>query len=527
MPELFDVHTPPDAWRIFSAAFQPAVRRERVAVIEALGRVLAVELAAPHDLPSFPRSTVDGYAVAGHDTHGASDSLPAYLEVVGEALMGQAAAVALDEGQCAIVHTGGMLPADADAVVMVEHTQKIRGSEGQRVRTSDQPANLPPHQSTFPPYTIEVYRAVAAGQNVIQVGEDVRQGEMVLPAGHVVRPQDIGGLLALGILEIDVAARPKVAILSQGDEVTPPDQEPGPGQVRDINSYTLAALAQQAGGQALTYPVAPDRLEALQAAAAQALAAADMLVLSAGSSVSVRDMTAQVVDGLGQPGILVHGVSVKPGKPTILAICDGKPVFGLPGNPVSAMVIFDLFVAPAIRRQLGAAEPRKNLMQARLARNIASATGREDIVQVRLEVRPGSVGDRPEQARPGSVGARPEQARPGSVGARPEQVRPGSVGDRPEQARPGSVGDRPEQVRPGSVGDRPEQVRPGSVGDRPEQVRPGSVGDRPEQTLWAVPVLGKSNLIYTLIRSEGIVRVPQDSNGIAQGDWVTVELHGK
>ncbi len=439
MPELFDVHTPPDAWRKFSAVFQPTVRTERVPTIDALGRVLAAGLVAPHDLPSFPRSTVDGYAVAAQDTHGASDSLPAYLEVVGEAPMGQAAAIALDEGQCAIVHTGGMIPSDADAVVMIEHTQRVRESAGQRAGAPNQSTNLPTDQSTFSPYTIEVYRPVAAGQNVIQVGEDVRQGEAVLPAGHVIRPQDIGGLLALGIVEIDAAVRPRVAILSQGDEVVPPEREPGPGQVRDINSHTLAALARQAGAEAITYPIVPDRLEALQAAAAQALAEADVLVMSAGSSVSVRDMTAEVIDGLGRPGILVHGVSVKPGKPTILAVCNGKPVFGLPGNPVSAMVIFELFVTPTIRSLLGAGETRKTRVPARLARNIASASGREDIVQVRLEARAGSVGDHPE--------------------------------------------------------------------------------------LWAVPVLGKSNLIYTLIRAEGIVRVPLDSNGIAQGEWVTVELH--
>ncbi len=438
MPELFDVHTPPDAWRVFSAAFQPVVRSQRIAVVDALGRVLAADLAAPHDLPNFPRSTVDGYAVAAQDTHGASDSLPAYLEVVGEVLMGRAAAVAIDEGQCAIVHTGGMIPADANAVVMVEHTQRVSAAADFSTRQS----------ADFASYTIEVYRPVAAGQNVIQVGEDVREGELVLAAGHRVRAQDIGGLLALGIVEVEVAARPRVAILSQGDEVVPPEEEPGPGQVRDINSHTLAALARLAGAEAVTFPVVPDRLEALQAAAAQALAQADVLVMSAGSSVSVRDMTAQVIDGLGRPGLLVHGVSVKPGKPTILAVCDGKPVFGLPGNPVSAMVIFDLFVTPTIGSLLGAGEARKARVPALLARNIASATGREDIVQVRLESRTGSVGP--------------------SGGLRT---------------------------------------------------------DRPETELWAVPVLGKSNLIYTLIRSEGVVRVPLDSNGIAQGEWVMVDLH--
>ena len=480
MPELFDVHTPPDAWRKFAEAFQPTVRSERIPVVDALGRVLTCDLASPHDLPSFPRSTVDGYAVAAQDTHGASDSLPAYLEVVGEVSMGQAAAVALDEGHCAIVHTGGMIPADADAVVMVEHTQRIgqgnEGNEGKEGKEgkeenlpdagADQSPNLPISQSTFSPYTIEVYRPAAAGQNVIQIGEDVRQGEAVLAAGHAIRPQDIGGLLALGIVEIDVAVRPRVAILSQGDEVVSPDQAPGPGQVRDINSHTLAALARQAGAEAITYPIVPDRLEALEAAAARALAEADMLVMSAGSSVSVRDMTAQVIDGLGRPGILVHGVSVKPGKPTILAVCDGKPVFGLPGNPVSAMVIFELFVIPTIRQLLGAgldqspshpmtqsAAVRKTRVPARLARNLASASGREDIVQVRLELRP----------------------------------RNDFSSEKSHFSQP--------------------------------------TPSHPDAELWAVPVLGKSNLIYTLIRSEGVVRIPLDSNGIAQGEWVMVELH--
>ncbi len=454
-------------------AFQPTVRRERIAVIDALDRVLAADLTAPHDLPSFPRSTVDGYAVAAQDTHGASDSLPAFLEVVGEVPMGQAAAVALDEGQCVLVHTGGMIPDNADAVVMVEHTQRIgggegkeregrKGNEGNAAGASANPtSNHPITQSPgFLSYTIEVYRPVAAGQNVIQIGEDVRRDEAVLAAGHVIRPQDIGGLLALGIVAVDVAVRPRVAILSQGDEVVPPEQEPGPGQVRDINSHTLAALARQAGAEAITLPIVPDRLEALQAAAAQALAQADVLVMSAGSSVSVRDMTAQVIDGLGRPGILVHGVSVKPGKPTILAVCDGKPVFGLPGNPVSAMVIFELFVTPTIHQMLGANKTRKSRVPARLARNIASASGREDIVQVRLEARPPSSG-------PNTVGRVPSGWFP--IGAAPYRD--------------------------------------------------------PDIELWAVPVLGKSNLIYTLIRSEGVVRIPLDSNGIAQGEWVMVELH--
>ena len=262
MPELFDVHTPPDAWNKFVAQFQPTVRAQRIDVIHGLGRVLAAPLTSPADLPSFPRSTVDGFAVAALETYGASASLPALLEVVGEVAMGEAAAVALSDGQCALVHTGGMIPADADAVVMVEHTRRINDPSAQSTNLSTD--QIPAHS----PYTIEVYRPVAVGQNVIQIGEDVRRGDLILSAGHQLRPQDLGGLLALGIVEADVAQRPRVAILSQGDEVVAPQAEPGPGQVRDINSYTLAALTERAGAEPLTFAIVPDRLAALQYAAA-------------------------------------------------------------------------------------------------------------------------------------------------------------------------------------------------------------------------------------------------------------------
>ncbi len=409
MTELFTVLTPPEAWRKLREHWQPQIIPEHVPTRDALDRVLAAPLAAPHDLPTFPRATVDGYAVRAADTYGASASLPAYLNLAGEVAMGQSAGVHLGVGQAVVVHTGGMIPPGADAVVMIEHTQVVDGQN------------------------IEVYRPVAVGENVIQVGEDVRAGQALFPAGHRLRPQDIGGLLALGLTRIEVARQPRVAILSQGDEVVPPEAKPGPGQVRDINSYTLAALARRAGGEPLLkWGILPDRLEALEAAARDAHAQADLVVFTAGSSVSVRDMTAQVIGGLGTPGILVHGVSVKPGKPTILAVCAGKPVFGLPGNPVSAMVIFQLFVAPAIALLLGAETPPERSVPARLARNIASQTGREDYVPVRLVQRDGAT--------------------------------------------------------------------------------------------WAEPVFGKSNLIYTLVRADGLVQIPLDSNGLSEGERVEVRL---
>ena len=409
MSEFFTVRTPAEAHGLLHQHFAATVRTEHIATAHALDRVLAQTITSPQDLPNFVRSTVDGYAVNAADTYGASPGLPAWLTVVGEVPMGQSSNIELQLGDAALVHTGGMLPPGATAVVMVENTQMVDAQ------------------------SIEVLKPVAAGENLVQIGEDVRTGEPVLAPGRQIRPQDIGALLALGITEITVAQPPRVAILSTGDEVVPPAQTPQPGQVRDINSYTLAALTRRAGGEPILCGIAPDDRAALEEMARQALAQADMLVLSAGSSVSYRDMSVEIIDGLGQPGVLVHGVSVRPGKPTIVAVCNGKPVFGLPGNPVSAMVIFDLLVAPTIQQMLGALAAPQKQVQARLARNVASAAGREDYVQVRLEQR--------------------------------------------------------------------------------------------ENELWAVPVFGKSNLIYTLVHAQGSIKIPLDAGGIYENEWVTVFLY--
>jgi molybdopterin molybdotransferase len=422
MAEFLKLLTAEDAWELFRATYVPSLATEPCRVADALDRTLAEDARAPHDLPTFVRSTVDGYAVRAADTFGASAGMPAYLDVVGEAPMGARTDIALGHGEAVLVHTGGMIPAASDAVVMIEHTNRL---------TSPLLGGSQPRPG-FTGYTIEVYRPVAVDENCIQIGEDVHAGETVLRAGHTLRPQDLGGLLAFGIVKVSVARRPRVAILSQGDEVVPPEQEPGPGQVRDINSYTLAAFVHRAGGVALTYPIVPDRQEALDAAAAAALAEADVLVLTAGSSVSYRDLTANTINSLGRPGVLVHGVAVRPGKPTILAVCNGKPVFGLPGNPVSCINIFQLFVRPTIRMLLGAGPLPVRTIEARLVRNVPAASGRADFVRVRLEERDGEV--------------------------------------------------------------------------------------------WAVPVFGKSNLIYTLVRSDGVFPVPLDSNGIPAGARVTVTL---
>jgi molybdopterin molybdotransferase len=406
--ELFNVRTPPDGLRVLLDHLTPNRSTEQIATAGGLDRVLAEDVRSPSDLPSFPRSTMDGFAVRASSSFGATEGLPAYLTVVGEVLMGQAPELELGPGECARIATGGMLPAGADAVIMVEQTQVVG------------------------PETIEALRAVAPGENVVQIAEDIHTGEPILPRGHTLRPQDLGGLVALGITQVSVARRLRVGILSGGDELVPPEQTPGPGQIRDINSTTLAALVNRAGHTPWLVGLVPDEESALTEAARRGLADSDVLILSAGSSVSTRDMTAQVVDTLGRPGVLVHGVSLKPGKPTILAVCDGKPVFGLPGNPVSCIVTFDLFVAPTLAYLSGAQRPPRRTLTARLARNVASAPGREDYVQVRLEQRDGMVE--------------------------------------------------------------------------------------------AVPVFGKSNLIFTLIRADGMLHVPLDSGGLSAGELVEVVL---
>jgi len=362
MPEFLELMSPGEALsRWFIALGEPYIESEEVDTIRSLGRVTADAVHAPYPLPAFTRSTVDGYAVRAADTFGASDSLPAYLNLAGEVPMGSQPLFTLKPGQTALIHTGGMLPENADAVVMLEYTQSTRPGE------------------------VEVMRPVAPLENLIRAGEDVEVGQMVIPAGSRLRPSEIGGLMALGLRTVRVVRRPRIAIISSGDEVVPPEIDPLPGQVRDINSYTLGALVEEGGGLPIGYGIVPDQANVLRMALDQALRECDGVLITAGSSASTRDLTAQVIQQAGQPGILVHGINVRPGKPTILAVCGGKPVIGLPGNPVSALVIAWLFVTPLLERMqhLRRTRPRGQVM-ARLSLNLPSLAGREDWIPVSL-----------------------------------------------------------------------------------------------------------------------------------------------
>ncbi|MDQ7027568.1 MAG: molybdopterin molybdotransferase MoeA [Anaerolineae bacterium] len=339
---------------------KPLEKSEMLQTIATINRVLITPLQSPIDLPAFHRSTMDGYAVKAADTFGATDALPSYLQVIGQVHMGEVPSLTIQSGEAAEIHTGAMIPSGADAVVMIERTQLVGTG------------------------ALEVLAPVAHGENIIQLGEDIEKDSEALPVGHRIRPQDIGGLLAVGIQEVEVMQKPRIAILSCGDELVEVQQTPQLGQIRDINSYMLMALCHEMGADAVRLGIARDTLDSLSALARQGLAEYDMLILSAGSSVSTRDLTYDVVNELGKPGILQHGLAVKPGKPTIVAACDGKPVIGLPGNPVSAMLVARQVLVPIIRYLLGEAQKPIATVGATLIQNIASTSGREDSIPVRL-----------------------------------------------------------------------------------------------------------------------------------------------
>ncbi len=414
MPEFLKLTPRPDALKVLLSHMRPQPMVERVKTENALGRVTAEAIKSPIPLPQFPRSTVDGYAVRASDTFGASESLPAYLHQVGEIHMGSSPGFDIHKGEVGLIHTGGMLPESCDAVVMVEYTQQV-GAD-----------------------TVEIMRPAAVGENTIKMGEDVQVGEEVIHRGVRIRPAEIGGLLALGYLDLAVAKKPVVGLISTGDEVVSPESDVSLGQVRDINSYSLSALLERTGAIARRYGIYPDQEDKIQAIAVKALSECDAVAITAGSSASARDLTARVINSLGSPGVLVHGVNIKPGKPTILALCGNKVVIGLPGNPVSALVIAGFFLVPVVESLLGLHDVGTHtLTPARLTINIPSLAGREDWVAARLYL-------------------------------------------------------------------------------DPTDERPGYRVD---------PIFSKSNLIFSLVRANCLIRIPPDATGLSAGEIVEVMLY--
>ncbi|MBW2017166.1 MAG: molybdopterin molybdenumtransferase MoeA [Deltaproteobacteria bacterium] len=362
MPVFFKVKTTEEVLEIVKG-FDP-VEGETVSLREAFGRVLYEDVFSPEDLPGFPRSSMDGYAVRAGDTYGASESLPVFLEVVGEVTMGEIPARRVGPGEAVKISTGGMIPEGADGVVMVEYCHVLDEK------------------------TIEVIRAVSPQENIILPDDDISKGSLVLGRGRRLRPQDLGAMAGLGILEVKVYRQPRIAIISTGDEVIPPGEKPKPGQIRDINTYTLGAFCEQNGAVPLYLGLCRDEFEPLRESVEKGLRGADSVWISGGSSLGTRDLTVNVLESFDSLEILVHGISISPGKPTIIGKAGARAVFGLPGHTASAMVVAEVFLRPFLSALAGQrveeSEAPVGKVDARLTRNIESAGGRDDFVRVRL-----------------------------------------------------------------------------------------------------------------------------------------------
>ena len=360
---FFKVVTPQEALR---ALLQVSpVGAERIPTVRARARVLAEDLYSNVDLPHFHRAAMDGYAVKAKDTFGASQSLPAYLKLAGVVEMGKEATQLLGAGEAIRISTGGMLPPESDAVVMVEYTDETDAG------------------------LVEIHRSVSPWQNVIQIGDDIKKSELVFSRGRRLRAHDLGALTGVGVSSILVYMRPRIALISTGDEIVDADTEPLPGQVRNINQHSLAGLIEGCGGELRDWGVVRDDRDQLIRAIGEALQWSDLVLLSGGSSMGAKDIALEAILSFPDSEFIFHGISVSPGKPTIFAKACGKPIMGLPGYPVSALVIFDLFAAPVLRKIGGEEVTGINqfakTLRATLKTNIASQVGREDYVRVTLQ----------------------------------------------------------------------------------------------------------------------------------------------
>lgn len=355
MKDFFQVVRYQQAWHELMNVRPPQVL-QTLGLYEAGGRIAAADVGSQEDLPSFDRSTVDGYALHAGDIYGCSESSPGLLENVGEVKMGQETSLTLHKGQCCWIPTGGMLPAGADAVIMMEYTEKLDEK------------------------TVLTHRPAAPFENVMQAGEDVRAGQIIISAGQVIRPADIGLMASSGVKSLQVFKPYRVGIISTGDEIVPPDQELAPGEIRDVNSYALYAAVDECGAIPTAYPLVKDQFAAIQQTVAAGLAANDILLLSGGSSVGVLDVTLDVLMSFADARMLFHGLAVKPGKPTLAVGIKDKLVIGLPGHPVSALTIFHILVAPLLR-------PRNEIhdCEGHLSINVFSQAGRDDFIPAAIE----------------------------------------------------------------------------------------------------------------------------------------------
>jgi molybdopterin molybdotransferase len=374
---LLSVKTPDEVLSTINEVFHNTkLPGERVSIADACGRTLKEDVTAIEYVPGFNRSMVDGFAVRARDTFGCSDSIPALLRLAGEIHMGEAAQASLEADSCVTVWTGGEVPGGADAVVMLEYTEHY-GDD-----------------------TIGILKPVAPGNNVIFKGDDVSPGQTVLPAGLTLAPHDIGTLSALGVSQVTVSAKPLVGIISTGDELVDYTETPERGQIRDVNTKMLEAVASGAGGKAKSYGIIRDNEADLFSAVQTAVSECDIVLISGGSSVGMKDATARVIETSGT--LLLHGIAMKPGKPTILGVIDGKPVFGLPGHPVAAYFVAQLFVRPLVSLLMGSND-KKHTIPAVISEAISSNHGRAEYIGVHLDISGAMVLARPIHSKSGLI----------------------------------------------------------------------------------------------------------------------------
>ena len=406
--KFFQVKSVEETFSLIEELIHPLTDRIVLPLHKALNYILAEDIVVKENVPGFRRSSVDGYAVIAKDTFGSSENMPGFLNVAGEVKMGEAPQNPLSVGEAIYIPTGGMLPDGSDAVILIEHCEVLSG-------------------------ILNLYRQVAPGENVISIGEDMKAGESLVTTGTKLRPQELGALASQGITEVSVYRKPVVGYLSTGDEIVPIEtKDLGIGQVRDMNGITIGSLVSEWGCEFLYGGIVKDDQTELERVTAEMLEKTDCLILSGGSSVGTKDYSVEVIDRMGKPGVFVHGVSIKPGKPTILASADGKPIIGLPGHPASAMIIFNLFGKAVLHKLQGWTSDEKNLAKAIVTKNLPSTPGRTDFVRARLFL---------------------------------------------------------------------------------------------EENQWyADPILGKSSLISTLVKSEGMIEIPSKSEGVLKGETVSVRL---
>ncbi|UCC58019.1 MAG: molybdopterin molybdenumtransferase MoeA [Candidatus Bathyarchaeum sp.] len=334
---------------------------ERVSLSEAHDRVLAQDVVAHIDIPPFIRSIVDGYAVKAADTFGASEEKPVCIRFCGQVAVGESPNVVVEKGLAAEIATGAPLPEGADGVVMVEYT----------TRQGD---------------NVFIRRPVSSGENIMEAGSDIRKGEKVLRKSQILSSREIGVLAAIGLTEVTVYKRPKVAILSTGAEVVEPGKSLLPGKIYDINAHALSAAVLESGGEPINLGIIPDKRDRLTRALEKALDSADAVITSGGVSVGPKDLTPQIVNTLGKPGVIISGIAVKPGKPTTIAVVDGKPVFSLPGHPTSSLFMFMVFVRPILLGFAGRNEETMPKLKAVSSTKMFPARGRRTFVMVNLTI---------------------------------------------------------------------------------------------------------------------------------------------